>query len=102
MNDLASIERMIQELMQKREDKLYEIEDRKAEAEKTQQEIDNCKMMSTERFMLMGKRYSLMYLMVIVRTSNPYKLDTMLWRHLFRCLLCYPLSCIFVSLFYDV
>lgn len=55
-NELSSIERMIQELMQKREDKMYEIEDRKAEAEITQQQVNECRRESIGRLELLKKR----------------------------------------------
>ena len=55
-NELSSIERMIQELMHKREDKMCEIEDRKAEAETTQQQITLCRQSSSGRLQLMKKR----------------------------------------------
>jgi hypothetical protein len=55
-NELSSIERMIQELMQKREDKMYELEDRKAEADVTQEQINDCRRTSKGRLQLMKKR----------------------------------------------
>lgn len=56
-NELSSIERMIQELMLKREDKLYELEDKKAEAEITQQQINVCRKESIGRLEVLKKRY---------------------------------------------
>jgi peptidoglycan hydrolase CwlO-like protein len=59
INELAAIEKMIQELMRKREDKMYEIEDMKAEAEVTQNQVEECTRTSMERLQLVGKRYAL-------------------------------------------
>jgi len=57
-NELSSIERMIQELMQKREDKMCEVEDRKAEAEATQHQITLCRQSSSGRLQLIKKRHN--------------------------------------------
>jgi len=57
-NELSSIETMIQDLMQKREDKMYEIEDKKAQADATQVQINECKRESMKRLELLKKRYN--------------------------------------------
>lgn len=80
-DELASIERMIQELMQKREDKMCEVEDRKAEAEATQQQITLCRESSSDRLQLMKKRHN------YVGTSNFSLFDLLpseLYVHIFK------------------
>lgn len=56
-NELSSVERMIKELMQKREDMLYQIEDRKAEVDATKEQINECKRLSTGRLNQLKKRH---------------------------------------------
>lgn len=55
-NKLAAIELKIQELMREREDLLYEIEDRKAVVEITQQEINASKQVIEDRWSILKKR----------------------------------------------